>query len=132
MFLFSIARKGGEMYLNRHTISPRTRKFRAWFGHYGLVTVFIPTLVPFIPLPLKVFVLSAGALGVKPLTFLLTILAGRIPRYFGLAYLGSQLGDNAFAWLQDHRWQLLAGAAILFVALMGLVKIAGQRRSVLE
>jgi membrane protein DedA with SNARE-associated domain len=127
MFLFYLARKGGQVYLDRHTISPRARKFREWFGQYGLVTVLIPTLVPLIPLPLKVFVLSAGALGVRPRAFLLTILAGRIPRYLGLAYLGSQLGSDALGWLQDHRWHLLAVALSLFAVLLLLVKIAGRR-----
>ena len=41
LFLFSVARKGGEAYLARHTISARGKKLRQWFQHYGLITVFI-------------------------------------------------------------------------------------------
>ncbi|MCC6394040.1 MAG: VTT domain-containing protein, partial [Bryobacterales bacterium] len=81
MVLFYIGRKGGEAYLDRITASRPTHRFREWFQTYGLITVFIPALLP-IPMPLKVFVLSAGALGVKPLHYLLVILAARIPRYF--------------------------------------------------
>jgi hypothetical protein len=66
MFLFWLARKGGEKYLDKHASGPRAMRFRRWFDRYGLVTVFIPALVPLVPLPMKVFVLSAGALGVKP------------------------------------------------------------------
>ena len=122
LILFNIARKGGEIYLERHATTARSRRFRAWFYDYGLVTVFIPTLVPIPGLPMKIFVLSAGALGVKPVTFLLTVLAGRIPRYFGLAALGRELGDDASGWLLLHKWHLVLGALILGVLLMLLAR----------
>jgi membrane protein YqaA with SNARE-associated domain len=122
MFLFYLARKGGAVYLNRHTQSARARRFRQWFDDYGLVTVFIPTLVPIPGLPMKVFVLSAGALGVKPLSFLLTVLAGRVPRYFALAALGRAMGNDAPAWLADHKWHLVLGALALGAVLMLLVR----------
>ena len=80
MFLFWVARKGGKLYLERQASSVRALRLRVWFDRYGLLTVFIPALVP-IPMPLKVFVLSAGALGTRPLSFLAVVLAARIPRY---------------------------------------------------
>lgn len=119
-FLFAIARKGGEAYLNRHTLTPRGRKLRDWFQHYGLITVFIPALLP-IPLPLKVPVLCAGALGVRRRAFLAVLAAARIPRYAGLAWLGRQLGDNAGGWLRAHAWHIVGFALLLFVILFGLV-----------
>jgi len=131
MILYSLARKGGQMYLDRHASSPRAIRFREWFARYGLVTVFIPALVPILPLPLKVFVLSAGALRVAPGAFLLTVLAARLPRYFGLAWLGAQLGENSWPWLAAHKWHLAGGAAVLAVALVLVVRAAaatGQRR----
>jgi len=128
MALFYIAKRGGERYLERHTRKGWGRKFREWFRRYGLITVFIPALVP-VPLPTKVFVISAGALGVHPLPFLLVVLAARIPRYFGLAYLGSQLGAHSTAWLRAHAWELLAVAVGLFLFLALLVKLAERRPS---
>lgn len=116
MILFFIARKGGELYLERHASSPRALRFREWFSHYGLLTVFIPALVP-IPLPLKVFVLSAGALGVRPRVFFLTVLVARSLRYFALAWLGLQMGDDALPWLKSHVWQLAGISVALFGAL---------------
>jgi membrane protein YqaA with SNARE-associated domain len=124
MILYSIARKGGEIYLERHTQTARARRFRDWFGAYGLVTVFIPTLVPIPGLPMKVFVLSAGALGVRPMAFLLTVLAGRVPRYFALAALGRALGDDAPGWISAHKWHLVLGALVLGALLMLLVRVA--------
>lgn len=128
MILFSIARKGGEMYLERHASSPGALRFRAWFAHYGLVTVFIPALVPILPLPLKVPVLSAGAMGVRPLPFLGTIMAARVIRYFALAWLGMSLGDNAWPWLKSHAWHLAGFAVILLVVMFGAIRWLDENR----
>ncbi len=103
-------------------------KFRGWFGRYGLLTVFIPALVPFVPLPLKVFVLSAGALGVRPVSFLLVILAARIPRYFSLAYLGRELGEHSLEWFGSHKWHLLIGALGLFGVLYAAARLVDRGR----
>src|SRR5947209_15560499 len=84
LILLFIARKGGEAYLDRYTAKPRGARLRSWFLEFGLLTIFVPALIP-IPMPLKIFILSAGALGVSPLVFTLLLLAARIPRYFGLA-----------------------------------------------
>lgn len=125
--LFLAARRGGHAWLRRKTASGRGRRLRDWFLHYGLITVFIPAVVPIVPLPLKVFVISAGALGVGTRPFVLVVLAGRLPRYLGMAYLGAQLGTDSTAWLETHVWHLACAAAILVAALMALVKLAGRR-----
>lgn len=122
--LYRIARKGGEAFLDKHTQSGRGATFRQWFRRYGLVTIFIPTLLPMIPLPLKAFVICSGAFGVNPVAFMSVVALGRIPRYFGLAYLGRSLGENAEAWLKAHARQFGLGAIALFVLLFLLVKAA--------
>ena len=45
MLLFFLARRGGEAYLKRHTMSARGARFQRWFQHYGLITVFIPAIL---------------------------------------------------------------------------------------
>ena len=64
MILFSLAHRGGKKYLENATAGPRGKKFRAWFGRYGLVTVFVPS-ISVIPMPMKAFVACSGVLGVK-------------------------------------------------------------------
>jgi membrane protein YqaA with SNARE-associated domain len=96
MVLFYVARKGGELYLERHTRSARAQKFRRWFLRYGLVTVFIPVLVP-LPLPTKVFVISAGV-----------------------------FGEHSTAWLREHAGELAGIALGLFVFLLLLVKLTDR------
>lgn len=120
--LYRIARKGGEAFLDKHTRKGGGARFRRWFRHYGLVTVFIPALVPMIPLPLKVFVICSGAFGVNPVTFLAVMALGRTLRYFSLAYLGQSLGKDAGVWLKLHARDLGLGALALFVVLFLLVK----------
>ncbi len=122
MILFLIARKGGEAYLAKHCLSPAAQRFQRWFLHYGLLTVFIPALIP-IPLPLKIFVISAGALGVSKRAFLATVLAARVPRYFGLAFLGVKAGESSFEWFKDNALLLTAGSVALFLALLFAIKM---------
>jgi membrane protein YqaA with SNARE-associated domain len=128
LILFLIARKGGEEYHRRHTSSPRGAKLRAWFHEYGLLTVFIPAFVPIIPLPLKIFIISAGALEESPLTFSIVLLAARIPRYLFLAWLGSRLGNDTLPYLRQHIWELILLASILFVLLYLAVRIIHDHR----
>jgi len=126
MFLYFLARKGGQRFLDRRTASGRGAHFKAWYLRYGLVTVFIPAL-SVIPLPMKVAVFCAGALGVRPLTLAGTVFVARTIRYFSLAYLGSLMGDHALTWINQHKWTITAGilAAALLMAL--LAKIVDQR-----
>jgi membrane protein YqaA with SNARE-associated domain len=127
VFLFLVARKGGEVYLSRYTSTPRGKRLRNWFLEYGLLTVFVPALIP-IPMPMKIFVLSAGAIGVRPWLFTVVVVAARIPRYFFLAWLGLQLGNQTLPYLKHHVWQLFAIAAGLFVVLYLAIKYIDRRR----
>ena len=128
LILFLIARKGGEEYHHRHTSTPRGNKLRAWFHEYGLLTVFVPAFVPIIPLPLKVFIISAGALEEGTVQFSIVLLAARIPRYLFLAWLGSRLGNNTLPYLRHHIWQLVLLAATLFFVLYAGIRIFHDRR----
>jgi membrane protein YqaA with SNARE-associated domain len=128
LILFLIARKGGEEYHHRHTSSARGNRLRAWFHEYGLLTVFVPAFVPIIPLPLKIFIISAGALEESPVTFSLVLLAARIPRYFFLAWLGTKLGTDTIPYLRQHIWGLVLLACALFVALYFGVRFVHDRR----
>lgn len=121
LFLFYLAQKGGQAYLNRVIATEGGAKFRVWFQTYGLITVFIPALLP-IPLPLKMFVISAGAMGVSPLKYMAVVLAARIPRYFGLAWLGAQYGADTMPWIKSHVWHLLLFALFLGLTLGYAVK----------
>lgn len=128
LFLYLLARKGGELYWRRHVPQRRAQTFLDWFRRYGLATVFVPALLP-IPLPTKVFVIAAGVFGARVLQFLLIIVAARIPRYAGLAWLGSQFGEApARAWLKQYGWHMAGAAALLLVLLALAVRWVQRSR----
>ena len=125
--LFHTARRGGRRFLDRSTESARSRKFRAWFERYGLITVFIPALLP-IPMPLKLFVISAGALGTGTRVFLIVVILARTLRYFGDAWLGVNLGKDSVQFLNVHKWHFLMFAVVLFGVLYAAVMLNDRRR----
>lgn len=126
LILYYIARRGGQAYLSQVEQSTYATNIRERFQTYGLITVFIPALLP-IPLPLKVFVVCAGVFGVGPGAYLGTILAARIPRYFGLAWLGTQLGHDTMGWLKHHAWDIGLLAAALAAVLALLARARANR-----
>jgi membrane protein YqaA with SNARE-associated domain len=125
--LFMAARTGARRFIKDVPQPGDKRRFRDWFNRYGLLTVFIPCMLP-IPLPLKVFVISAASFGTPLRTFILVITLGRSIRYFGEAYLGVVLGEGSWPFLRAHTWHLLAGAVALFAALYMLLMLTERRR----
>jgi membrane protein YqaA with SNARE-associated domain len=122
--LFLIARRGGRRFMER-TEPGRGVRFRSWFQRFGLATVFVPALMP-VPMPLKFFVICAGALRTPFVTFLVVILLARFPRYFGEAWLGIKLGQESTAFLKQHVWHFIIAALALFILLCVLV-LASER-----
>ena len=132
LVLFYIARVGGEAYLARYTSHGRGARFRQWFLEYGLITIYVPAAVPIIPMPMKIFVLTAGALEVSPVTFTVVLAAARIPRYFFLAWMGTRLGEDTLPYLKGHIWELLLLALTLFVVLYLLIRFLDRRRKIAQ
>jgi membrane protein YqaA with SNARE-associated domain len=124
--LFLLARHGVRRFF-RIPVPGKQGRFGGWFDRYGLVTVFIPALLP-IPLPLKVFVVSAGVLRTPLVQFVAVILVGRVIRYFGEAYLAVRLGLGAQQFLRHNAWTLAGVALGLGLALALLLWLADQRR----
>ena len=127
--LFLAARHGMRWVARREPQPGRQRRFRAWFHRYGLLSVFIPAATPIVPLPLKVFVISAGALHARLSTFLVVIVLARSIRYFGDTCLGIQLGEGAQGFLIRHVW-ILAGVALgCALAVYALMRANDRRRA---
>lgn len=125
VILFQLARQGGQKFLAKSASAGRAARFRAWFLRYGLLTVFIPALIP-IPMPMKLFVITAGVLGTPLGEFLGVILLARVMRYFGEAWLGVALGRDSAAFLKTHVWQLTGSALALFAVLYGLMRFRNR------
>lgn len=127
IILFWTAHRGGRRFMEGAAPHGWSGRFRQWFRRYGMVTVFVPALMP-IPMPLKVFVISAGVTGTSFVEFVGVVVAARAIRYFGEAWLGVRLGSGSKAFLQTHAWQFIAAAAVLFLALYSWTNWRDRRR----
>jgi membrane protein YqaA with SNARE-associated domain len=127
VILFWAAHRGGRRFMNKAAPEGRGAKFREWFKRYGMVTVFVPALVP-IPLPLKLFVISAGVMGTSMPEFVSVVLGARILRYFGEAWLGVTLKRESTSFLKTHAWIFAAGAGALFLLLYTFILLRDRRR----
>jgi membrane protein YqaA with SNARE-associated domain len=125
--LYALARRGGQRFLEKRDQGGRIRKVEHWFHRYGMLTVFVPALVP-IPMPLKAFVILTGVFGVRPAVFLATIFLARILRYGGEAWLGVQMGAGAADYLRQHAGYLAGFAAALFAGLYAVAWLVERRR----
>jgi membrane protein YqaA with SNARE-associated domain len=123
LLLFIMAKKGGEAFMDRHTAVGRGKTFKHWFLRYGLVTVFVPAFLIF-PMPLKVFVVCAGALGIRMRSYLLTLLLARVPRFFGLAWLGANYGHDAWPWIKAHAVHMGVFALVLYSSAYLFIRFA--------
>jgi membrane protein YqaA with SNARE-associated domain len=131
LVLFLIARKGGEVLLMRHVSSGTGARMHVWFQRWGLATVFVPAIVPFIPLPMKVPVFCAGALQVRVLYFAMVVTAARTIRYFALAYLGVHYGVETLQFIKSHVWQVVV-FAVLLAAILTIAMRLFQKHEVKE
>ena len=127
--LFHAARYGGNRFLKPEAPQSRRGKFRIWFTRYGLLTVFIPAVVPFFPLPLKVFVISAGAMKTPASRFLAVILLARLMRYFGMVWLATRLGEDAHGFLAHNAWNMAAVLITMGLALVLVIKWYDRHRA---
>jgi membrane protein YqaA with SNARE-associated domain len=126
VFLFQMVRQGRRL-VAREDAAPG--RFQSWFQQYGLLTVFVPAVVPIVPLPLKVFVISAGAFRTPFLRFMSVIVVARVIRYFGLAYLALQLGADAEGFLRRNAWTMIG---IALAAALVLARTMRRRRSLVQ
>jgi len=125
--LFMAARTGARRFVRVAPQPGDKQRFRQWFERYGLLTIFIPCMLP-IPLPLKVFVISAAAVGTRLRTFVMVILLGRAIRYGSEAYLGVVLGEASGPYLRAHTWHIVGGAVALFAVLYAVIMLTDRRR----
>jgi membrane protein YqaA with SNARE-associated domain len=120
--LFGIARKGGEVFLQKYIGHGTGKRLHAWFEQYGLITVFVPAVSP-LPLPMKIPVFCAGALEVSWAAFLSVVSAARAIRYFSLAWLAQRFGPRTLQFLEHHWAAVLAIALSLAIAAVILLRI---------
>ena len=127
--LYLAAQRGAVWLVKSEPPPGKRRRFRAWFHRYGLLTVFVPAVTPIVPLPLKVFVISAGAMRAPFGRFLFVIVLARAIRYFGDAYLGLELGEEGTkGFLTRNGWSLGLAALGVAAGIFLLIRLMDRRR----
>ena len=119
--LYAFARRGGEAFVRRRLHERHVDRAFAIFRKYGMLAIAVPSIMP-PPLPFKIFVLAAGASGMRRRDFLIAASVGRGFRFFGEALLAAWYGPAALtrieAFVQGHKWGVILG-------LIGLMLIGG-------
>ena len=119
LILYRIARQGRK-FLTSKFDSKLLARVEDLYRRWGLLALAIPALLP-PPLPFKVFVATAGALGYPLRKFILTVLIARLIRYysFGIAaYFFREEVLQAIEWSKDHFPEILI--VLLVLILIGI------------
>ena len=115
LILFFIARKGEEMVFGTRA-GPHAASVRRWITRNGFLSVAIASLLP-PPAPFKLFVLAAGALGMRLSVFVSALAFARGLRFFGEGYLAVRYGAQAYAYLSSHKLAFAAGSIVIAAVL---------------
>ncbi|MEP7270074.1 MAG: VTT domain-containing protein [Acidobacteriota bacterium] len=122
LLLYRIVR-GGERMLERRFKSEQLDRIKKIYRRWGLLALVIPALLP-PPMPFKIFVVTAGALGYPMGRFALVIFVARAARYYFwgfLAYFFREQVLQVLSWLEAHFFTVL-GATLALVALVLLIR----------
>lgn len=130
--MYFVGRKGGEALVRRRFATGRIERVMASLKRHGMMAVLIPAILP-PPTPFKLFVLLAGASGIKPTRFLTAIAIGRGTRYSVLGLLAVKYGDSAMAYLAENRAKVsvVVGVALLtaFLTYLGWSRTRSAKRT---
>lgn len=115
LVLFTMGRKGGEMFLTKRFSPERVVRIQTWFKKYGIWAILLPCIVP-PPMPFKLFVLTAGVLKFKYSRFMLATFIGRLVRYGIWGVLAILFKDYIKDFMKHYLLEL--GVAILVLLLI--------------
>lgn len=133
LVLYRIVR-GGEQLIEKRFKSQHLNRVKEIYRRWGLLALVIPALLP-PPMPFKIFVATAGALGYPVGRFTLVIFVARAVRYYFWGILAFFFHDEVrqvLSWLEHHFWTVL-GVVVGTLAVGLLVRwvwIAFRQRSI--
>jgi membrane protein YqaA with SNARE-associated domain len=123
---FWLGAKAGEKGLDRYVPPKRLDGIRSRLRNRGAVAIAVLDLIP-PPFPFTAFVLAAGALEVKRMTFFATLVVCRLVRFGVEAALAASYGRHIVSWLESD---LLYDIASFFIGIALLVTVVSIVRLV--
>lgn len=126
--VYYLGRKGGEALLRRRFKTARVERALAAFRRYGLAAVIVPSMLP-PPVPLKLFVLSAGVAGMTVRQLASSIAIGRGLRYLIEGVLAYYYGEAALGYLRTHGREVGLIAGAVAAAILALYYWSNRQRA---
>lgn len=114
LVLYGVARAGGHAFLEKRVGPKRAERIRRGFERHEFLTVMVPAILP-PPMPLKAFVIVAGAARVHVGKFALALMLGRAFRYSVEGWLGIRYG--AAVWDAMKRYGVTASLVVVALLL---------------
>jgi membrane protein YqaA with SNARE-associated domain len=133
LVLYWLGRRGEEALLVKRFGAERTRRARAAFERFEILTVAVPAVLP-PPMPFKIFVLAAGVFELSLRKFVLTLVIARGLRYTLWAVIGIVYREEALRLLKTvdawsaRNFRFLLAAVLLAGALLALRWLRRRRR----
>ncbi len=124
--LYGMARSGRRL---AGGISSSTKgRARHWLERNDFVAMLVMCLLP-PPAPMKIFVITAGALRMNALHFGVALLLGRSLRFAADAWLGAHYGAQGEAYLKKNIGWVSLVTILLVIVLTLLSRWLGRRRA---
>lgn len=111
---YRIGRKGGKEGFEKRFPKDKVEKVYRWSDKYGAGAVLVPALLP-PPFPLAPFLIAAGAMRIRRVTFLITFFAGRVVRYGIVAFLGKLYGQRLIGFISHYSKPIVIALVVLAV-----------------
>jgi len=120
IWIYWLAKKGGEVYFHRHG-GRYALKAKRWVERNAFLSLFLAAILP-PPMQFKVFVLAEGVFQVPLKKFALALVLGRGVRYLAEGIFAVRYGQGALLFLVSH-----AGSFIMIVILLLLLVYLANR-----
>lgn len=127
LLLYTILRRGGQAVLHRRFRPEHIKRVEQAYARFGILALAIPALWP-PPMPFKIFVATAGALGFPRRRFIVTIFIARSVRYYTEGILAVFYGRRVLRFLEENGGLLLSVlvGACLVALIVYLVSARGR------
>jgi membrane protein YqaA with SNARE-associated domain len=120
IWLYLLAKKGGEVYRRRHGHKTPGR-IQSLVNRNAFLSVFLPSILP-PPFPFKAFVIAEGVAQVPVRTLVIGVLVGRGLRYTVEGLLALKYGQAVEGVMMQHKVIMIVTPLILVGAIYALTR----------